>query len=256
MIDIQKSSENRGISLDKVGIRGFQRPIQLQIGVEVCPTVANLNACVSLKADERAIHMSRLIEILQMWDGTVNDNTIANLLNDMRKRLESDNSYLEIMFPYFVKKTAPISRKIGFMNYDCIISSRLDHERVHLDVTVIIQITSVCPCSKAISQYGAHNQRGKVKVKINDFDLCDLRNVIEIIEGSSSSQLYSVLKRKDEKYVTEAAFNSPKFVEDIARDVSINIRNKTNWDISSLTVENYESIHNHNAYSEICRERD
>ena len=253
MIDVQKSPENRGIFLDKVGIRGFQRPIQLQIGAEVCPTVANLNAYVSLKADERAIHMSRLIEILQMWDGTVNNQTILHLLSSMRKRLESDNSYLEIMFPYFMKKSAPVSQKIGFMNYDCIISARLDHERVHFDITVITQITSVCPCSKAISQYGAHNQRGKVKVKINDFDICDLKKVIEIIEESGSSQLYSVLKRKDEKFVTEAAFNSPKFVEDIARDVNINIKNKTNWNISDLSVENYESIHNHNAYSEICR---
>lgn len=169
MIDIQKSLENRGIFLDKVGIRGFQRPIQLQIGTEVCPTVANLNAYVSLKADERAIHMSRLIEILQMWDGTVNNQTILHLLSSMRKRLESDNSYLEIMFPYFMKKSAPVSQKIGFMNYDCIISARLNHEQVHFDITVITQITSVCPCSKAISQYGAHNQRGKVKVKNKRF---------------------------------------------------------------------------------------
>lgn len=254
MVDIQKSSEDRGVFLDKVGIRGFKRPIQLFDDQEVSPTIANINAYISLKADERAIHMSRLIEILQEWNGVVNNDTIRNLLMEMKSRLESDCSFLEVKFPCFLKKSAPVTQKVGFMNYDCCICARHDLERLYFDFTINIQITSVCPCSKAISQYGAHNQRGLIKVKIIDFDMRNLNSIIGIVEGSGSSQLYSVLKREDERFVTEAAFNSPKFVEDIARDVCINIEKNTDWVIGCLSVENFESIHSHNAYSEIYKQ--
>ena len=142
------------------------------------------------------------------------------------------------------------------MNYDCSINARYELEKVYFDVTIGIKITSVCPCSKAISQYGAHNQRGLIKIDIIDFDICNLSSIIRIVEDSGSCQLYSVLKRDDEKFVTEEAFNSPKFVEDIARDVCINIENNTDWVIRELSVENYESIHSHNAYSEIYKQED
>lgn len=256
MVDIQKSSEDRGVFLNKVGIRGFQRPAQLLVEQDVAPTVADINAYVSLNADERAIHMSRLIEILQDWDGGISNHAINGLLTDMKSRLESESSYLEVAFPCFISKAAPISHKSGFMNYNCSISARQDLNGTHIDFTVNIQITSVCPCSKAISQYGAHNQRGLIKIEIKDFDIQNLHSVIQIVEASGSSQLYSVLKREDEKFVTEAAFNSPKFVEDIARDVCINIKKKTDYVIGYISVENYESIHSHNAYSEIYKQEE
>lgn len=246
MKDVQQEKDERDIFLQKVGIKKIVRPVIINTKVGQIKSVAQIKFNVSLEKDKRAIHMSRLVEILDSWDTVISYESIQSILNEIKKRMESNDSNIELVFDYFREKVSPISHKRSKLHYKCKIDANDCDDFMYL--TVIVPVTSVCPCSKSISEYGAHNQRGVVEitVKINDLDA--IEDIIQRVESAASMELFSVLKREDEKYVTEAAYENPKFVEDIARDVVLQMRKIPQYFWYKVKVENYESIHNHNAY--------
>ena len=231
MKDLQKELDKRNIFIDKVGISNFKIP--LIVGYDK-NTVANISLSVSLAENKRAIHMSRLIEVISSWD--------------TKLKLETDNVFLEIQFEYFKDKISPVSKLVAPISYDCKIISSLNKD--NLIVELNIPIASVCPCSKEISQFGAHNQRGIVTIEYKTKELSSIDKVISLVEDSSSHELYSLLKRTDEKYITEYGYNNAKFVEDIIRDITINLYENGLYD-AKIKIKNFESIHSHNAIAEL-----
>lgn len=248
--DVQKTQETRKIYLRHVGIKDVVVPVTYIFNGEVNSSVANMMLAVDLSADKRAIHMSRLVESMNEWSRVIDDKSIYALLDEILDRLEGFNAYTEMDFTYFIMKKAPVSKNMGRMNYQCRIKASLTKSRpAQFEIDVKVPITSVCPCSKSISKYGAHNQRGLVSVALKNTDVEAIPDVIRRVEESASFQLYSLLKRVDEKYVTEHAYENAKFVEDIVRDVTINLQKNNRYSDFTVNVENYESIHNHNAYA-------
>lgn len=250
LADIQEEQETRKIYLRQVGIREIVVPvIYSQCGVN-STSVANMKVAVDLECNKRAIHMSRLIESVSEWGGIINETSIHNFLKQIMDRLYAYNAYVEIDFTYFTLKEAPISKKKARMNYRCKIKGNLKkRQTTQFEIEIKVPITSVCPCSKAISEFGAHNQRGIVSVILRNAKIEVIPDIIERVEKSASCQLYSLLKRADEKYVTEYAYKNAKFVEDIARDVTLCLKEDGSYSNFIVDVENYESIHNHNAYT-------
>ena len=246
MKDVQLQKDERGIFLHKVGIKNIVRPVTINTKNVQVNSVAQIAFNVSLEDDKRAIHMSRLVEILDSWDSILSYESIQLILSEVKTKMESNNSNIEIFFDYFRDKTSPVSKKISKMNYKCKLEASDNDDLIYL--TVKVPITSVCPCSKSISEYGAHNQRGVVEITTKVQDLDAIEDIIQKVESAASMELFSLLKRVDEKYVTEVAYENPKFVEDIARDVILQMRNEPEYLWNQIKVENYESIHNHNAY--------
>jgi GTP cyclohydrolase I len=202
----------------------------------------------------KGTHMSRFVEILHLFRTQVSLESITNILEDMKKILGAQSSHIEITFPYFIEKQSPETGSKGLMDYTCSItgsSNNNSQKRTDIVLTIAVPITSVCPCSKEISEDGAHNQRGEVKVSTRFNKFIWLEDIIDIVEASASCDIFSVLKRADEKFVTEKAYNNPKFVEDIARDVSKILMEDENITWFSVSAENFESIHNHSAYAYI-----
>lgn len=250
MVDIQEGLESRNIYLRQVGIRNLVIPVIHNLDPNYRNSVGTIHLGVSLEAHKHAIHMSRLVEIINEWDGVISNESIEVLLHQVKHRLNGLVAHIEIQFKYFKNKTAPTSKKVGKMNYDCEIKAELSQDdKIEYVGEVKVPIASVCPCSKAISKYGAHNQRGIVKVSFKTDDFNCLNDVINKVELSASAELYSILKRVDEKYITEYAYENPKFVEDIARDVTIQLKKDNKYHWFHVEVENFESIHNHNAYA-------
>ena len=248
--DVQKAKESRKVYLRYVGIKDVVVPVTYIFNGEVNSSVANMMLAVDLSADKRAIHMSRLVESINEWSRVIDDKSIHDLLSEILDRLEGFNAYVKMDFIYFILKKAPVSENVGRMNYQCKIKASLTKSKpIQFEIEVKVPITSVCPCSKSISKYGAHNQRGIVSVVLKNTDVEAIPDVIRRVEESASFQLYSLLKRVDEKYVTEHAYENAKFVEDIVRDVTINLQNNSKYLNFTVNVENYESIHNHNAYA-------
>lgn len=248
--DEQKTQETRKVYLRHVGIKDIVVPVTYIFNGEVNSSVANMMLSVDLAADKRAIHMSRLVESVNEWDRVIDDKPIQELLGTILNRLDGFNAYAEIDFIYFILKKAPVSENVGRMNYQCKVKASLEKTKpMKIEIEVKVPITSVCPCSKSISEYGAHNQRGLVSVVLKNTDVKSIPDIIRRVEESASFQLFSLLKRVDEKYVTEHAYENAKFVEDIARDVTINLRENSQYSDFSVNVENFESIHNHNAYA-------
>jgi GTP cyclohydrolase IB len=250
MVDVQEELETRNIYLRKVGIKHLVMPVRHELNDKYQNSVGTINLGVSLEADKHAIHMSRLVESLYQWDSTISNESIKKLLLEVKKRLEALTSHIEIEFIFFKDKIAPSSKLTGTMDYNCMIKAELfEDDSMNFQIIVKVPIGSVCPCSKAISKYGAHNQRGTVEVAFRSDDIGCLNDIINKIESVASTQLYSLLKRVDEKYVTEYAYENPKFVEDIARDVTVQLMKDQRYSWFNIAVENYESIHNHNAYA-------
>ncbi len=245
MKDLQKELDKRNIFIDKVGISNFKIP--LIVGYDK-NTVANISLSVSLAENKRAIHMSRLIEVISSWDKKLSYHQIRKIMNDTKLKLETDNVFLEIQFEYFKDKISPVSKLVAPISYDCKIISSLNKD--NLIVELNIPIASVCPCSKEISQFGAHNQRGIVTIEYKTKELSSIDKVISLVEDSSSHELYSLLKRTDEKYITEYGYNNAKFVEDIIRDITINLYENGLYD-AKIKIKNFESIHSHNAIAEL-----
>ncbi|UCD90379.1 MAG: GTP cyclohydrolase I FolE2 [Desulfobacterales bacterium] len=253
MKDIQNERDYRNIPIDKVGIKNLQYPIiVLDRQNKFQHTVANINMYVDLPHEYKGTHMSRFVEMLHLFRPEVSLKNISVILGEMKKHLDAASAQIEVTFPYFIEKTSPVSHSPGLMDYSCsFIGSSDPHDKIDLVSIVVVPISSVCPCSKEISQGGAHNQRGQVRLSTRFHKFIWIEDMIELVEGCASCEVYSVLKRVDEKHVTEKGFSNPKFVEDIVRDVAEKLKKDNNITWFSVSAENFESIHNHSAYASI-----
>ena len=250
--DHASESDHRALAIDKVGIKDLSYPIQvLDKGNKVQHTVARVNLYVGLPQEFKGTHMSRFIEILNSRRGEMTIRNMPDFLSDIQRRLESDDAHIELSFPYFVTKKAPVSGVESLMEYQCAFRASKRGSTVDFVMAVQVPVTSLCPCSKSISKYGAHNQRSYIDVELRSSDFIWIEDVIEAVESCASSPLFALLKREDEKYVTELAYENPKFVEDLVRDVVIALRDFPGVDWLRVCAENQESIHNHSAYGEI-----
>jgi GTP cyclohydrolase IB len=255
MIDVQNRMDYRNIKIDKVGVKDIRYPITVMdrnSGVQ--HTVASINMYVNLPREFKGTHMSRFIEILNEFHGNLDIREFSNVLELMQERLQAETANVEISFPYFIKKASPVTETCGLMEYGCRICGSLDRKTGYdLVVEVNVPISTVCPCSKEISTHGAHNQRGMVRLAVRFKRFVWIEDLVRLVEGAASCEVYSILKRPDEKYVTEIAYENPKFVEDVVRDVAKELKGDANILWFMVDVENFESIHNHSAYA--CIER-
>ncbi len=257
MKDIQNLKDDRNIAIDRVGIKGIKYPIiVLDRANKTQPTTATIDMFVDLPHEYKGTHMSRFIEMLHVFRSKVSLKSFSMILDEMKRQLNAESAHIEIRFPYFIEKKAPISGSPGLMDYNCAIiaTSEADGE-ADIKVEVKVPITSLCPCSKEISAYGAHNQRGIVSLITRFREFIWMEDMISLVEESASCEVYSILKRADEKEVTERAYDNPKFVEDIVRDIALKVEADENFTWYSVSVENFESIHNHSAYAYICSDK-
>jgi GTP cyclohydrolase IB len=253
MKDVQNQRDDRNISIDKVGIKNLRYPISVMDRRQGRQnTVATINMYVDLPHDYKGTHMSRFVEMLHLFKPDVSLKKITEILAQMKTHLNAASAHIELAFPYFMEKKAPKSGAVGLMDYDCrMIGSSNASDEIDLVSEVAVPISSVCPCSKEISRDGAHNQRGLVTLQTRFKKFIWMEDMIELVEGCASCEVYSVLKRIDEKEVTERGFGNPKFVEDIVRDVAARLKQDDNITWFSVSAENFESIHNHSAYAQI-----
>jgi GTP cyclohydrolase I len=253
MKDVQNQRDTRNIPIDKVGIKNLRYPVTVRDRREGRQaTVATINMYVDLPHKYKGTHMSRFVEMLHPIKTEISLKGFVKLLDQMKKHLNAASAHIEITFPYFIEKKAPISNVPGLMDYTCrIIGSSNCDNVVDLMSEVNVPITSVCPCSKEISDAGAHNQRGEVKLQTRFKRFIWLEDMIELVEACASCDVYSVLKRVDEKQVTEQGYHNPKFVEDVVRDIAARLKQDDNITWFSVSAENFESIHNHSAYAHI-----
>jgi GTP cyclohydrolase IB len=249
--DVQSFPDGREIPIDKVGVKGLRYPIRVKDrdkGLQ--HTVGLFDLFVNLPHNFKGTHMSRFIEVLNEFRGEISMEKFEEVLEKIKKKLDAKSAHMNVEFPYFVEKNAPITSTPGLMSYTCFMRGSLaDH--FDLIVGVEVPVTTVCPCSKEISDYGAHNQRGVVRVQLRFKKFFWIEEIIEIIESSVSSEIYSLLKRPDEKYVTEKAYENPMFVEDVVRCAVSRLQSKNNFPWYRIEAENFESIHNHSAYAMI-----
>jgi len=251
MRDIQNQTDHRNIPINKVGIKNLRYPITVRDRREGFQrTVAAINMYVDLPHNYKGTHMSRFVELLHLLKPEVSLKKISVILDEMKEHLNAASSHIEVTFPYFIEKKAPVSNSKGLMDYTCrIMGSSYPSGKLDILSEVIVPISSVCPCSKEISDGGAHNQRGEVRLSTRFKKFIWLEDMIELVESSASCDVFSVLKRVDEKFVTEKGFNNPKFVEDIVRDIAKKLKTDKNITWFSVSAENFESIHNHSAYA-------
>jgi GTP cyclohydrolase I len=257
MKDIQGQPDHRKIKIDKVGIKNLKLPIVVQDRRnETQTTVAEVNFYVDLPHQFKGTHMSRFVEILNDFrDQAFDICRVQEILETARVKLKAEKAHLEFTFPYFIEKRAPVSEASGLIDYRCTISAAVNgDENMDMILTVTVPVTSVCPCSKEISQYGAHNQRSLVTLSVRTNEFVWLEELIRVVEDESSCEVYSLLKREDEKFVTEKAYEHPVFVEDIVRGVTEKLSRDRRIDWFTIESENLESIHNHNAYAFIERD--
>lgn len=251
MEDVQNQRDDRNIAINKVGIRNIRYPISVRDkAYKVQHTVADINCYVHLPEHFRGTHMSRFVEVLNQYQREIDINNIDAILRAIRENLNSEAAYLEMRFPYFIEKLAPVSKARSLMEYQCsmVASSHRAGDKDFI-LTVAVPITTLCPCSKEISERGAHNQRSLVTVSVRMNRLVWIEELIDLVERCAVCDLYALLKREDEKFVTERAYDHPAFVEDIVREVAKSLRadGRIRW--FTVESENMESIHNHNAYA-------
>ncbi|MDO8524847.1 MAG: GTP cyclohydrolase FolE2 [bacterium] len=255
MKDIQNNKDNRNIEIKEVGIKNIILPLYiLDKAKKRQMVVAKVKMSVDLAKNCRGTHMSRFIEIIEHYRGyDFNSHSVPQILNELKKRLNAKSALVEVSFDYFIEKKSPISKKKGLVNYQCkIIGKIIKNRKVETSLNVLVPISCVCPCSMAISDYGAHNQRGIVSLKVKTNKLVWIEDLILLVEKyGGSSDVYSLLKREDEKHITEKMFKNPKFVEDVVRDIATNLKDDSRIDKYSIECINFESIHNHNAYAKI-----
>lgn len=254
--DVQNSPDTRRIPIDKVGIKDIRHPVRVKDRSQgEQHTIARFNMYVELPHNFKGTHMSRFVEILNNQEYEISVESFAEMLIEMRERLEADTGHIEMSFPYFIKKTAPISGVQSLMDYDVSLIGEVTGGKTIMTIKVLVPVTSLCPCSKEISDYGAHNQRSHVTVAVRTNEFVWIEDLIDVVEKQASCELYGLLKRPDEKYVTERAYDSPKFVEDTVRDVAAILNADSRIDAYVVESENFESIHNHSAYALIERDK-
>lgn len=251
--DVQSSADPRNIAIEYVGVRGVELPITVASENGIQPTVAQIGMYVALPAEHKGTHMSRFLGLLKEHEQPLCKKTLVELMHSMLAALESEAGCIDFDFPFFVKKLAPVSKLECLMNYR--VHYRVEHKngRTSVTQTVTVPVTSLCPCSKEISDYGAHNQRSHVTISARLKGDLSLERQIRYAEQSASCELWSRLKRVDEKYVTEKAYENPKFVEDLVRDVAVALNGDQNIEAYRVQAENFESIHNHSAYAQITK---
>jgi GTP cyclohydrolase I len=252
IVDVQGLPDSRQLSINKVGVKELRHPLTVvQRDGQVQATVAQCNLYADLPAAQKGTHMSRFVEILTDFAEPIAYKSIQSLLESIKKLLAAESSYLEFKFPYFRRKTAPVSGVTSLLDYDVFITGALHQQQVEINLKVIVPVTSLCPCSKEISQYGAHNQRSHIAVTVFNAQALWVEDIIDIVEEQASCALFGILKRADEKYVTEKAYENPKFVEDVVRDIAAALNADARVSHYQVTAENFESIHNHSAYAQI-----
>ena len=258
MIDVQNRYDPRRIEIDKVGVKNVKYPIIVldkENGFQ--HTVATIDMYVNLPHNYKGTHMSRFVEILHENKSMVNMKNLPAILGEMKGRLNAEAAHMVVKFPYFVKKEAPVTKTQSYLEYNCGFCGHMEGSgnMKEFIVSVSVPVSTLCPCSKEISEHGAHNQRGIIKIDVKFKRFFWIEDVISMVEGCASSDIYSILKREDEKYVTEKAFENPKFVEDVVRDVALLIDRDDNFTWFSIEAENYESIHNHSAYAYLEKQK-
>ena len=249
MPDMQKARDDRKIPVDKVGVKDIRYPIVvLDKNKQQQHTVARVNMYVDLPHQFKGTHMSRFIEVLNLYHGEISIESMDTILQEMQRRLEASRAHIELEFPYFIEKTAPVSGARSLMEYQCqMIGTWGDTQDFILGVTV--PVTSLCPCSREISEKGAHNQRSLLNVQIRYHNHIWIEDLVVWLEQCASAPVYALLKREDEKFVTEQAYDQPMFVEDVVRAVTEKLRSIPDIYWFKVECENFESIHNHSAYA-------
>ena len=256
MEDVQSSADTRQIPINKVGIKDIRHPVRVadRTGAEQ-HTIANFNMYVNLPHNFKGTHMSRFVEILNNHEREITVKSFKEMMVEMTERLEADSGHVEMNFPYFVNKTAPVSNVQSLMDYDVTFIGDFVNGDNQFTLKVLVPVTSLCPCSKKISDYGAHNQRSHVTVTAKLKDFMWIEEIIDLVEQEASCELYGLLKRPDEKAITERAYDNPKFVEDMVRDVAARLNAEDRIVSYIAESENFESIHNHSAYALIERDK-
>lgn len=249
--DIQSTRDLRQMPINQVGIKDLHFPIRVQSANGIQHTVAKLSMTVFLPAEQKGTHMSRFVALIEEYNDVINFTKLNQLTMAMLDKLQSHSGQIHLHFPFFRQKTAPVSGIKSLLDYHVQLSSEINHQQTNNILKVLVPVTSLCPCSKEISQYGAHNQRSHITVTLHCNEDIDIDELIGLIEDQASCQLYGLLKRPDEKFVTERAYENPKFVEDIVRDVALALRQDQRIHRFEVESENFESIHNHSAYAYI-----
>jgi GTP cyclohydrolase IB len=255
--DIQNSKDTRHIPIDKVGIKDIRHPIVIRgRNGEDQHTVARFNMYVNLPHNFKGTHMSRFVEILNQHEYEITVKSFKYMIEEMTSLLNAESGHIEMSFPYFVTKSAPISGVKSLMDYEVAFIGQIKDNTPTVLVKVIVPVTSLCPCSKNISDFGAHNQRSHITACVRTRTFIWIEELIETVEKVASCELYGLLKRPDEKYVTERAYENPKFVEDMVRDVAIELNKDDRIAAYTVESENFESIHNHSAYAMLAHDKD
>jgi GTP cyclohydrolase I len=248
--DVQSSADTRRLAIDRVGIKSIRHPARIKEragGIQ--HTVAHFNMYVGLPHQFKGTHMSRFVEILEAHEREISPDTFRMMLREMVKKLEAETGHIEMTFPYFVSKKAPVSGVASLMDYEVTFVGDIEEGKETFTLKVVVPVTSLCPCSKKISERGAHNQRSHVTVAAKIRTFVWIEDIIDLVEREASSELYGLLKRPDEKFVTEQAFDNPKFVEDMVRDIAAGLNADSRVVSYVVESENFESIHNHSAYA-------
>ena len=256
LTDVQASEDFRRVAIDKVGVKGITYPIRLRTpGGGAQHTVARVNMYVSLPHHQKGTHMSRFLEVLNEHAQEIDPTDILSICHDIKERLNAADAHLELAFTYFINKSAPVTGSPGLMDYEVTfeaVSNGVDDFLLGVKVPA----TSLCPCSKIISAYGAHNQRCHIEAKVRTTGgIFWIEDLVKILESAASAEVYSVLKRPDEKHVTELAYDNPRFVEDIVRELAVKLEAEDRITWYAITSENFESIHNHQAYAMIEKDK-
>lgn len=256
MIDIQNQKDDRNIDIKKVGVKGIKYPITVLDRAHGTQQVnATINMYVNLPHHFKGTHMSRFVEILNEYRGQINIKTLQIILEKVREKLRAESAHMEVAFPYFIEKTAPVSGAKSLMEYQCQFWGQNRVSKTDILVGVTVPVTTVCPCSKEICNAGAHSQRSMVTLKVRFKKFFWIEDIIRDVENSASGEVFSLLKRADEKYVTEKGYENPMFVEDVVRNVAERLNGNDNFTWYSVEAENFESIHNHSAYAYVEKER-
>lgn len=251
MKDVQQQIDDRNVYLNEVGIKDLVFPIEIRKKDGTWDTTrAVISLSVDLDAKQKGTHMSRFVDIIQE-NNRIEIKKMRNILEIIKDRLEAENSYITLDFDYFIEKEAPVSKKISYLDVSVEYRAWLKNGEFEFEMTVNTPVTTLCPCSKEISNYSAHNQRANVALTVCTNEFIWIEDLVKISEDSASSPIYSMLKRPDEKYVTEYAYDNPRFVEDVCREVKLKVDELSNIKSFKVEVESYESIHNHSAYAKV-----
>lgn len=247
--DVQGLADVRNVAIQRVGVKSMRHPVQIASPSGPQPTIASVDMYVALPAHQKGTHMSRFIEVLQNHRAPLSVQSIRELMRTMLTRLEATEGEIVVRFPYFITKHAPVSGVASLLDYEVVLRAETRAGKVKTVQQVVVPVTSLCPCSKKIADYGAHNQRSAVTIAAEVEDDLPLEQQVRFAEDAASSELWALLKRPDEKYVTERAYDNPKFVEDIVRDIALALNRDARILAYSVGTENFESIHNHSAYA-------